>query len=146
MAELAAVLVIVLAVGAVMRQGGGGGTPLLGARGLGALAGQPEAIVRTFLEYFTRDQFLLPIGCCMGFAYVLRHTGCDQHLVHLLVRPLQRVHGLLIPGAVVVGVVVNAPLISQASTLAGGGAGVGAGVGGGGVGAGCPGGGGGGGG
>ena len=45
----------------------------------------------------------MPIGCCVGFAYVLRHTGCDQHLVHLLVRPLRRVRCLLIPGVVLVG-------------------------------------------
>src|SRR5207245_5299683 len=40
----------------------------------------------------------------------------DQHLVHLLVRPLQRVRLFLIPGAVLVGFIVNIPVISQTST------------------------------
>jgi DcuC family C4-dicarboxylate transporter len=46
----------------------------------------------------------------------LRLTGCDQHLVRLLVRPLQRVRPILIPGAVLVGFLVNIPVISQTST------------------------------
>lgn len=93
-------------------------TLLLAALALGSLAGDPTAIVQTFLDYFTREQFLLPIGCCMGFAHVLRHTGCDLHLVHLLVRPLHSVRVLLIPGVALVGVAVNVPVISQAGTIA----------------------------
>jgi DcuC family C4-dicarboxylate transporter len=54
----------------------------------------------------------------MAFSYVLRHTGCDQHLVHLLVRPLSRVRPLLVPGTVVVGFLVNMPVVSQTSTAA----------------------------
>jgi DcuC family C4-dicarboxylate transporter len=38
------------------------------------------------------------------------------HLVHLLVRPLQRLRVFLIPGAVLVGFLVNIPVISQTST------------------------------
>ena len=41
---------------------------------------------------------------------------CDQHLVHLLVEPLRRVRIFLIPGAVLVGFLVNIPVISQTST------------------------------
>ena len=52
----------------------------------------------------------------MGFAHVLRHTGCDQHLVHLLVQPLTKVRFLLIPGTVLVGFFVNMPIVSQTST------------------------------
>jgi DcuC family C4-dicarboxylate transporter len=89
---------------------------LLAALALGALAGNPMAIVRAFLVKLADEQFLVPIGCAMGFAYVLRHTQCDRHLVHLLVRPLRRVHALLIPGTVLVGFCVNIPVISQTST------------------------------
>ncbi len=53
----------------------------------------------------------------MGFAYVLRQTGCDQHLVHLLITPFQRARSLLIPGTVLVGFLVNMPVVSQTSTL-----------------------------
>jgi DcuC family C4-dicarboxylate transporter len=52
----------------------------------------------------------------MGFAHVLRQTGCDRHLIHFLSRPLLRVRPLLIPGAVLVPFVVNISVISQAGT------------------------------
>jgi DcuC family C4-dicarboxylate transporter len=116
MTALLSLVVIVVVVGAIMRRAEVRLTLLLGALALGALAGRPLVIVQSFLDYFTREQFLLPIGCCVGFAYVLRHTGCDEHLVQLLVRPLRGVRPLLIPGVVLVGVLVNVPVISQAAT------------------------------
>jgi DcuC family C4-dicarboxylate transporter len=67
-------------------------------------------------EVAAEDVFVVPICCAMGFAHVLLLTGCDQHLVHLLIRPLRRVRVLLIPGAVLVGFLVNLPVISQTST------------------------------
>src|SRR5262249_33109396 len=76
------------------------------------------AVVRTFLATFANERFVVPICTAMGFAYVLRYTGCDQHLVHLLVRPLTHVRPLLIPGTVLVGFLVNIPIISQTSTAA----------------------------
>lgn len=84
---------------------------------LGGTAGEPQAIVRTFFATFTSERFVVPIGCAMGFAHVLRQTGCDQHLVHLLIRPFQRIRPLLIPGTVLVGFMVNIPIVSQTSTL-----------------------------
>ena len=74
------------------------------------------AVVRTFLETFSNEKFVVPICSAMGFAYVLRHTGCERHLVLLLVTPIRRVRFLLVPGVVVVGFVVNVPVISQTST------------------------------
>jgi C4-dicarboxylate transporter, DcuC family len=91
-------------------------TLLLAALALGTVAGDPMAIVRTFLVTFSKEQFVVPLCCAMGFAYVLRHTGCDQHLVQLLLRPLRRARTLLIPGVAVVGFLVNVPVISQTST------------------------------
>jgi DcuC family C4-dicarboxylate transporter len=113
----ASLLVILLAVVAILYRFEVRLTLLTAALALGLLARRPEVILQTFLGYFTREQFLLPIGCCMGFAYVLRHTGCDQHLVHLLLKPLRRVRALLIPGVVCVGALVNVPIISQAGTI-----------------------------
>src|SRR5436309_2489802 len=85
---------------------------LTAALALGALTGQADAIVRKFLETFADEKFVVPICTAMGFAYVLRHTGCDQHLVHLVVKPLRRARFLLVPGTVVVGFLVNMPIIS----------------------------------
>jgi DcuC family C4-dicarboxylate transporter len=89
---------------------------LLAAFGLGTLAGQPAIILQKFLATLSDEKYIVPICSSMGFAYVLRHTACDQHLVQLLCRPLRRVRALLIPGAVLVGFVVNIPIISQTST------------------------------
>src|SRR4051794_8738022 len=88
----------------------------LAALALGGLAGDLGPVVRTFLTTLSSEQFVIPICTAMGFAQVLRHSGCDRHLIHLLVRPIERVRPLLIPGAVVIGFVVNASVISQAST------------------------------
>src|SRR5262245_20341670 len=89
---------------------------ILAALALGGLAGDVTPIVRTFLITLSNEQFVLPICTAMGFAHVLRHSGCDQHLIHLLIRPIRSVRPLLIPGAVVIGFIVNASVISQAST------------------------------
>jgi DcuC family C4-dicarboxylate transporter len=108
--------IIVLAVTAVMRRIDVRLVLFLAALALGVLAGQPERIVRVFLETFSNERFVVPICTAMGFAYVIRHTGCDQHLVHLLVRPLRHVRGLLIPGTVLIAFLVNIPVVSQTST------------------------------
>jgi DcuC family C4-dicarboxylate transporter len=112
---LISLLLIALAVLAVLRGAEVRLTLLLAAVALASLAGAPLVIVRSFLDTFASEKFLVPIGCCMGFAFVLRHTECDKHLVHLLTEPLKRVRVLLIPGVVLVGVLVNVPIISQSS-------------------------------
>jgi DcuC family C4-dicarboxylate transporter len=90
---------------------------LLAAVALGAVGGDLPSVVRQFFLTLTNEQFVVPICCAMGFAYVMRQSECDQHLVHLLVKPLRRVRGLLIPGAVLVGFLVNIPVVSQTSTV-----------------------------
>lgn len=89
---------------------------LTSALALGAIVGLPTVIVREFLATFVNEKFVIPLCCGMGFAHVLRHTGCDQHLVHLLVHPLSKVRWLLVPGTVLVGFLVNMPIVSQSST------------------------------
>lgn len=83
---------------------------------LGGLAGDLGPVIRTFLVTLSSEQFIVPICSAMGFAQVLRYSGCDQHLVQLLVKPIRRVRALLIPGTVAVGCIVNISVISQAST------------------------------
>ncbi len=91
-------------------------TLLLAALAIAALAGNVWVVIQKFFSTFADEKFVVPICTAMGFAYVLRHTGCDQHLVRLLVRPLTRVRWLLLPGTVVVGFLVNMPIVSQTST------------------------------
>ena len=83
---------------------------------IAAAAGDVPAVVRQFLATFSNEKFVVPICTAMGFAYVLKHTGCEQHLVLLWVKPLRSVRWLLVPGVVVIGFLVNVPLVSQTST------------------------------
>ncbi len=89
---------------------------LLAALALSGLAGDVRPVLRKFLGTFSDEKFVIPICSAMGFAYVLRQTQCDRHLVHLLTKPLRYARPLLIPGVVLVGFVVNIPVISQTST------------------------------
>ena len=59
---------------------------------------------------------VVPIGSAMGFAFALRLTQCDQHLVQLLLVPLRRCGVILIPGGIVAGYLVNTTIVSQAGT------------------------------
>ena len=83
---------------------------------LGILAGHLGDVTKVFASTLIAEKFIVPICTAMAFARVLRDTGCDQHLVHLLVRPLRRVRPLFLPGAVLIGYIVNIPVISQTST------------------------------
>jgi DcuC family C4-dicarboxylate transporter len=112
----AGLVVIAVAVYAIARRVDVRLALLLAALALGALADNLPSILRAFLATFADEKFVVPICCAMGFAHVLRYTGCDQHLVRLLTQPLRNVQLLVIPGAVLVGFLVNVPVISQAST------------------------------
>lgn len=109
-------LVIVLAAWAVLREFEVRLVLMIASLTLGAIALNPQAIVREFVITLTNEKFIIPLCCGMGFARVLQHTGCDLHLVRLLVKPLTYVRFLLIPGTVVVGFFVNMPIVSQTST------------------------------
>ncbi len=112
----AAVVVIGFAVYGVMRGIDVRLVLFAAALALGGLAGDLAPVVRVFLITFSNEKFVVPICTAMGFAYVLKHTGCDRDLVRLLVEPVRRVRFLMIPGVVLVGFVVNIPVISQTST------------------------------
>lgn len=83
---------------------------------LAGMAGDLRPVVRKFLATFSDEKFVVPICSAMGFAYVLKLTECDRHLVHLLTKPLRHARAFLIPGVVLVGFLVNIPVISQTST------------------------------
>lgn len=113
---LATAAVIVLALVGIIR-GLDVRLVLLGAALLiGGLAGDLRPVVRTFLDAFSSEKYVIPICTAMGFAYVLKHTGCDIQLVNLLMVPIRRVRFLLIPGVVLSGFIVNIPVVSQTST------------------------------
>ncbi len=91
---------------------------LLGALPLFVATGRTAMMPAKLVAEMANAGTVVPICSAMGFAYVLRATGCDQHLVQLLVQPLQRVRMLLIPGGIVAGYLINTTIVSQAGTAA----------------------------
>jgi DcuC family C4-dicarboxylate transporter len=91
---------------------------LLGAGLLMALlAGKPLLITDTFARAMVAGM-VAPICAAMGFAMVIQHTGCDKHLVHLLLAPVRRVRFLMLPGGILIAYLVNMAVSSQTSTAA----------------------------
>jgi DcuC family C4-dicarboxylate transporter len=86
--------------------------------GLFALAGQLEQFFVIAAKEMSNAKTVVPICSAMGFAYVVRLTECDTHLIRLLTAPLRRVSALLVPGGAGVGWLVNTAIVSQSSTAA----------------------------
>lgn len=84
---------------------------------LALLAGRPLAVLDTFTRAMVAPM-VAPICASLGFAAVLKATGCDRHLVCLLLAPLRRARWALLPGSVLVAYLVNLAIPSQASTAA----------------------------
>lgn len=82
---------------------------------LGLAGGYLPEVSRKFFDTFSGEAYIVPICTAMGFAYVLKLTGCDQHLVRVLVAPVRRVRFLIVPGVVLAGFVTNVPVLSQTS-------------------------------
>ncbi len=59
---------------------------------------------------------VVPIGAAVGFAFVLRATGCDRDLVEVLMIPIRHVRPLLVPGGIAAGYLINTTIVSQAGT------------------------------
>lgn len=91
---------------------------LLGAGlAMALLARDPLVITDTFARAMVAGM-VAPICAAMGFAMVMTATGCDKHLVHLLLKPIRRVRPLILPGGVLVAYVINMAISSQTSTAA----------------------------
>ena len=81
------------------------------------LAGNPLALADTFTRGMVTSM-VAPICAAMGFAAVMSATGCDKHLVHLLLAPIRRLRWLTLPGGILVAYHVNMAVPSQTSTAA----------------------------
>ena len=83
-----------------------------------SVALKPLEAVKAFTTNMVHGS-LVPIICTvMGFAYVLKLTECDSHLVHALTKPLTKVKMILIPGAAMITFVINIALPSAAGVSA----------------------------
>lgn len=81
------------------------------------LAGNPLAIADTFTRGMV-TAMVAPICAAMGFAAVMSATGCDTHLVHMLLAPVRAFRFIVLPGGILVAYVVNMAVPSQTSTAA----------------------------
>jgi len=73
--------------------------------------------IRAGIDGFTSAMVsgLVPvILTVMGFAYALKVTGCDKHLITLLASPLTKMRPILIPGTVLLTTFINVSLTSAA--------------------------------
>lgn len=95
-------------------------TLALSAAALFALAGKFTDLLTKMAAEMANPETVVPICSALGFAYVLRLTGCDRHLVQLLVKPLRLpiFRFLLIPGGIAVGYLVNTTIVSQTGVAA----------------------------
>lgn len=86
-----------------------------------ACVGNPMAALNSFAKGMGSS--MISSACSsMGFALVMRFTGCDKHLINFLAKGLTKVHFLIIPGVVLATFAVNMALPSAAGTAAAAGA------------------------
>lgn len=83
-----------------------------------SVAGLWFKVFDAFQATVGRADIIGPICSAMGYAWVLKATGCDRHMVRLLTKPLRRVSWLMVPGGVAVGFVTNMAITSQTATAA----------------------------
>lgn len=96
---------------------------LLGAGILMAvIAGKPMDPFIAFEKSMTSAGLISSICSCMGFAWAMKYTTCDKHLINLLAGGLKRIPFFLIPGVVVATFLVNMAIPSAAGTAAAAGA------------------------
>lgn len=85
---------------------------------LAALAGVPTRILDAFQTAVGRGDIIGPICTAMGYAFVLRHTGCDTQMVRLLIRPVRNLSWALVPAGVAIGFITNMAITSQTAAAA----------------------------
>lgn len=85
---------------------------------MAAISGQLLAGVDAFSKAMVNGG-LVPVICTvMGFAYVMKYTKCDAHMVHLLVGSMASMKVILIPMAVMITFLINIALPSAAGCAA----------------------------
>lgn len=85
---------------------------------LTAVAGTPWLVFDAFQKSVGKGDIIGPICSAMGYAFVLKATDCDRHMVRLLIRPLRTVRWALIPGGCAIGFLTNMAITSQTATAA----------------------------
>lgn len=71
-----------------------------------------------FTKSMTNANLIKAICASMGFAFVMKYTKCDQHLVSLLTKPIKNLGFLLIPLATILTYFINIAIPSAAGCSA----------------------------
>ncbi|WP_042354653.1 C4-dicarboxylate transporter DcuC [Bacillus rubiinfantis] len=82
------------------------------------IAGKPMAAFTAFSERMVTAGLIQAILSVMGFAYVMKFTECDKHLVHLVAGGLKKTGVFLVPLAVLATFAINIALPSAAGAAA----------------------------
>lgn len=82
------------------------------------IAGAPMDALEAFTKAIKKANIIEPIVAAMGFAYVLKLTSCDKHLVHALSKALKYAGIFLVPGAVLITAFINISVTSAAGCSA----------------------------
>ncbi|OOS01204.1 C4-dicarboxylate ABC transporter [Canicola haemoglobinophilus] len=78
----------------------------------------PMGALDAFAKSMTSGGLIMAICSSMGFAYVMKYTECDTHLVHILTKPLSGLKFLLIPIATIITFFINIAIPSAAGCAA----------------------------
>ena len=114
----AALIIIALAMYCLVRKVEVRLTLFAAGLALATLALKPLVVFDVFLAEMGNVKTIGPICSAMGYAFVLRATGCDRALVELLLAPARRAWWLLIPGGCLTGFVANMAVTSQTAVAA----------------------------
>jgi len=114
----ASVVILLLALYALLRAMDVRLVLFLAGLALALLVLKPLVVFDTFLSEMGNGKTIGPICSAMGYAWVLRATGCDQAMVRLLLAPARGVRWLLIPFGCAVGFITNMAITSQTATAA----------------------------
>ena len=79
-----------------------------------AIGGVPMNALDAFAKSMTNAGLIKAVCSVMGFAMVMRFTGCDKHLINAIANVISKVRPLLIPGVVIGTYLVNIALPSAA--------------------------------
>lgn len=79
---------------------------------------QPMEAFNSFAKSMTNGGLIMAICASMGFAYVSSYTKCDQHLVHLLAKPIRGLGIFLVPICTAVTMVINVAIPSASGVAA----------------------------
>ena len=82
------------------------------------LSAKPMGAFTAFENSMVTAGLIKTILSVMGFAYVMKLTKCDAHLVNLLVGALSNVRIIIVPGVVLVTAFINVALSSAAGVSA----------------------------